>query len=142
VSIYAVYGCKLPANVNDLRRLAVSKVKEGILGIKLKDQSFNNHHRAYSSFLREFENGQHIMDKDWILLEAMARAIFRPIILLSSLPEHENKKVGKEDELSITLPLTGGSGSARVWGHVKFLFIVQGRKFYSFSLKAPVSSES
>jgi hypothetical protein len=52
LSIYAVYGCKLPTDVNDLRKLAV-------------------------------------------------------------------KKVGKEDELSITLPLTDGSGPARVWGHVK-----------------------
>jgi hypothetical protein len=29
------------------------------------------------------------------------------------------KKIGKGDELPITLSLTGGSGPARVWGHVK-----------------------
>ena len=40
MSIYAIYGCKLPDSVNDLRKLAMNEIKKGILGIKLKDQSF------------------------------------------------------------------------------------------------------
>ena len=59
MSIYAVYGCKLPDSVNDLRKLAMNEIKKGILGIKLKDQSFNNHHGNYRTFLQDFESGVH-----------------------------------------------------------------------------------
>ena len=49
-----------------------AEIKKGILGIKLKDQSFNNHHGNYRTFLQEFEAGMHNIDKDWLLVEALA----------------------------------------------------------------------
>ena len=44
ISILALYNCKLPKSTYELRKLAVSELKNGILAIKLKDQSFNNDH--------------------------------------------------------------------------------------------------
>jgi hypothetical protein len=45
------------------------------------------------------------MDKDWILLEALAMATFRPIIILSSLPEHRDKKIIKYNHESVKPPI-------------------------------------
>jgi hypothetical protein len=80
ISIYAVYNCKIPDSINELRKLIVKEVKKGILGIKLKDQSFDNHYDSYRNFLSEFENGQHNIDKDFILAEALALATHRCLI--------------------------------------------------------------
>jgi hypothetical protein len=138
LSIYAIYGCKLPTDVNDLRKLAVKKVKEGILGIKLKEQSFDNNHVAYQKFLHEYENGQHIMDKDWILLEALALATFRPIIILSSLPEHRDKKVIIYNHESVIPPII--LGTYRVEGQLIFTpyFYNKNLEFCIDSLKGKV----
>ena len=108
VSIYAVYGCKMPSHLNELRQLTVKEVKKGILGIKLKDQIFNNYHAKYREFLNEFEAGQHSLDKDWILAEALARAIHRPLIFLSSLPEHKGNEIIKFNPESTKPPLIFG----------------------------------
>ena len=44
--------------------------------------------------------------------------------------------IGKGDELPITQSITGGSGSARIWGHNKSIYSA------GEILKAPVSNES
>ena len=38
---------------------------------------------------------------------------------LTELRLVQNERVPKGDELPIMVPLTGDSGSARIWGHVK-----------------------
>jgi hypothetical protein len=38
-------------------------VKKEILGIKLKEQSFDNRHSEYRQFLNEFDSGLHNMVK-------------------------------------------------------------------------------
>ena len=108
LSIYAVYECNLPDSVYDLRKLAVNEIKKGILGIKLKDQSFNNHHNNYRTFLQEFESGMHNIDKDWLLVEALAKATFRCMIFLSSLNEHHEKPIFKYNSESTKPPLIFG----------------------------------
>jgi hypothetical protein len=108
LSIYAIYRCKMPESVNELRQLAVKEIKKGILGIKLKDQSFNNRHGDYKTFLNEFEGGQHNIDKDWLLVEALAKATYRCFIILSSLQEHSNKPIFKYNTESNKPPLIFG----------------------------------
>ena len=47
----------MPSHLNELRQLTVKEIKKEILGIKLKDQIFNNYHAKYREFLNEFEAG-------------------------------------------------------------------------------------
>jgi Reverse transcriptase (RNA-dependent DNA polymerase)/RNase H-like domain found in reverse transcriptase/Integrase zinc binding domain len=108
ISIYTIYGCKLPSSTLELRSLAVKEIKKGILGIKLKDQSFNNNHMNYRQFLQEFENGLHNIDKDWLLVEALAKATYRCMIFLSNLEEHQSKPVFKFNHESTKPPLIFG----------------------------------
>jgi dUTPase len=108
VSVCVLYGCKTPDTTNELRKLTVKEIKKGILGIKLKDQSFNNYHGKYRQFLNEFENGQHNVDKDWILVEALAKATHRCLIFLSTLKQHENQKVLKYNTESTKPPIIFG----------------------------------
>ena len=108
ISIYAVYNCKLPDSTLILRKMAVSIVKEGILGIKMKDKQFNNNGFAYRTFLDEFSKGQHNIDPNWYLVEALAKATFRCFIFLSSLVEHKDKPIFKINHESTKPPLIFG----------------------------------
>jgi hypothetical protein len=87
-SIYALYNCKIPNSINEVRVEIVKEVKKNILGIKLKDQSFNNEHRYYREYLTDFEEGKANVDKDWIMIEALAKITHRCIIILSTLEKH------------------------------------------------------
>ncbi len=107
-SIYAIYGCKIPDSIKEIRLQVTKEIKKGILGIKLKDQSFNNNHAAYRQFLYEFENGLHSMDKDWLIAEALAKITHRCLIFLSTLPEHTNKNILKFNPESAKPPLIFG----------------------------------
>jgi Reverse transcriptase (RNA-dependent DNA polymerase) len=93
ISIYILYGCKLPNSINEIRKEMTKEVKKGILGIKLKDESYNNQHAAYRQYLHEFDNGLQNVDKNWYLIEALAKITHRCVILLSTLKEHEIKGV-------------------------------------------------
>jgi dUTPase len=108
LSIYAVYGCKMPESINELRSLTVKEAKKGILGIKIKDQSFNNYHGKYRQYLDEFETGKHNLDKDWLMAEALAKATHRCIIFISTLPEHKNNPIIKFNVESTKPPLILG----------------------------------
>ena len=70
-------------SINELRSLTVKEVKKGILGRKLKDQSFNNYHGKYRQYLDEFATGKHNLDKDWLMAEALAKATHRCITVYS-----------------------------------------------------------
>jgi hypothetical protein len=73
--------------------MAVKEVRKGgILGIRLKDQSFNNNHTEYRQFLDEYEKGQHFPDKDLILIQALAKTLHRCFIFISSLEQHKEQK--------------------------------------------------
>jgi len=82
ISQMVLYNCKIPTSTNELRKLATTEIKKGILGIKLKDQSFNNMHQNYRTYLQEFENGTHQVDKDLLLVDALARGLHRCIIII------------------------------------------------------------
>ena len=56
ISQMVLYNYKIPTSVNELRKLATTELKKGILAIKLKDSIFNNVHSDYRTYLQEFEN--------------------------------------------------------------------------------------
>jgi hypothetical protein len=78
--------------------MVVQELKKGILGIRLKDQIFDNNHTEYRKFLEEYRRGLHFPDKDFIIIRALAQALHRCIILLSSLEEHREQPCIKISE--------------------------------------------
>jgi hypothetical protein len=109
ISVIAVYGCKIPESTSELRKLATKETKRGILGIKLKDQSFDNIHMKYRTYLQEFEDGKHNVDKDWILIEALAKATYRCIIIISTLSKHKDRPIIKYNPESTKPPIIMGA---------------------------------
>ncbi len=95
ISLNTVYGCKIPENTCELRKLAVKQIKKGILGIKMKDAQFNNHHGSYRQYLEEYELGHHGMDDQFLFAQALASATHRPYIFISTLAEHEENPIFK-----------------------------------------------
>jgi len=94
-SILAVYNCKPITSTIELRKLAVKEIKKGILGLKLRNFVFNNNYHKYKSYLDEFIKGQHNVDRNFYLVEGLAKALYRPIIIISNLPEHKESPIIK-----------------------------------------------
>jgi hypothetical protein len=94
-SILAVYGCKPHNSTIELRKLAVKELKKDVGALKLRDFAFNNNYNDYKKYLDEFIQGQHNVDRNLYLVEALAKALMRPIIILSRLPEHKENSIIK-----------------------------------------------
>jgi hypothetical protein len=92
LSTLAFYNCTLPT-IADLRRLAMKKLKSGILNNKLKDFTFNLDYQAYHEFLEKFGKGEVGMDPELFLADALASAIHRPMIFVSSLKRHAQRPI-------------------------------------------------
>ena len=107
-SILAIYNCKQVQSTKDLRVLAVKELKKGILALKMRDFLFDNNYGNYRQFLDEFQNGQHNVDKNFYLIEALAVGLYRPIILLSTLREHQDNPIIKFNHNSNRPPLIYG----------------------------------
>ena len=108
ISLLVLYNCKIPTSTLELRKLATTELKKGILAIKLKDQSFNNNHSSYKVFLQEFESGKHQIDKDFLLVQALAKALHRCLIFISSLEEDHIQPLFKYNHESTKPPLIFG----------------------------------
>jgi hypothetical protein len=79
-SILAVHNCKPIQKTTDLRELAVKELKKGVLALKLRDFTFDNNYARYREYLEEFKKGKHSIDENFFLIEALALALYRPII--------------------------------------------------------------
>jgi hypothetical protein len=108
ISLMVLYNCKVPSSTIELRKLAVTELKKGILAIKLKDLSFNNVHHMYKNFLSEFEEGLHQVDQNLLLVQALAQALHRCFIIVSTLKQHQDRRVFKFNQESIKPPLILG----------------------------------
>ncbi len=108
ISLMVLYNCKIPASVQELRKLATTELKKGILAIKLKDQSFNNNHANYKTFLQEFDAGKHQLDKDLLLAQALAKGLHRCFIFISSLENDASQPIFKFNAESTKPPLIFG----------------------------------
>ena len=76
-------------------KIAVKQLKKGVLANKLKDFSFNLNYNAYNKFLNDFLKGKVSMDPDLLLVQALAEHLFRPIVIISTLPRHDSNKILK-----------------------------------------------
>jgi len=140
LSILAIYGCASKADFTpqDLRKLAVKKVKEGILGNKLLDFVFNLNKDEYHTFIKEFINGNTGLDSEYILADALAIQLSRPMILISSLKKHQNNPVIKFNSQTDKPPLVYGIYERN--GHEIFLPFFHNRdvEFKIDSLKGKI----
>ena len=117
-SILAVYNCKQVNSTLELRELAVKELKKGILALKMRDFLFDNNFGRYKQFIEEFKQGQHEVDKNFYIVEALAIGLYRPIFVLSSLREHADNPILKFNHNSNRPPLIFG------------LYEVEGRRIY------------
>jgi hypothetical protein len=108
ISLMVLYNCKIPSSTLELRKLATQELKKGILSIKLKDQSFNNNHSIYRKYLDEFDQGQHQVDKDLLLVHALAKAIHRCIVIIYDKAPDGSQKIIKFNYESTKPPLIFG----------------------------------
>jgi len=108
ISILAIYNCTLPASTLELRQKALQKLKSGILKTKLRDFTFNLNFHEYSQFLEDFAKGKVGMDPDLYLAEALAQALYRPMIFISTLPRHSDRKIFTFNHNSDKPPLIYG----------------------------------
>jgi len=108
ISILAIYHCNLPASTIEYRKLAVKKLKSGILNNKLKDFTFNLNYNDYKTFLDEFIRGTVPLDPEYYLAEALALALGRPMIFISSLDRHRHRPVFHFNHNSDKPPLIYG----------------------------------
>jgi hypothetical protein len=92
LSIFALYNCKL-IEIKELKLQITKEIKKGILGIKMKDQIFNNDQRKYREYLIDFENDRAAPDPQFIIIEALAKVLHRPVILLMGNRIHITKTI-------------------------------------------------
>ena len=110
LSILAVYGCQVKATLTPetLRKNAIKKAREGILDNKLKDFIFKLNRDDYKNFVTDFLNGKVGLDSEYILAEAVALHLSRPMIIISSLKRHKNSAIIKFNMQSEKPPLIYG----------------------------------
>jgi hypothetical protein len=108
ISLHVLYNCKVPSSTQELRRMAVTELKRGILAIKLRDLCFDNDFRAYKTYLQEFGEGKHHVDKELLLARAMANALHRPFIFIDSLKGDNESAIYKFNAESTKPPFIFG----------------------------------
>ena len=96
ISVLTVYNCTPPESTLALRAMAVKKLKSancGIRNTKLRDFVFKMNFDKHKEYLQNFLRGTVGVDPEFLLVEAMAIALMRPIIVISSLKRHKAKPV-------------------------------------------------
>jgi hypothetical protein len=73
--------------------MVVKKLKSTVLNAKLKDFCFNLNYNQYKNFLEDFLSGKANIDLNFYLAEALAQALYRPIIIISALERHRGNNV-------------------------------------------------
>jgi len=113
--------------------MTVKELKRGEGALKMCSFVFNNNYNRYKQFLEEFSQGEHNIDKNFYLVEALASALQRPIILLSTLPEHkENPIIKYNNNIEHKPPLI--FGVQKIEGHLVFFCHFNFNKNVTFCL--------
>ena len=105
ISILAIYGCSLLPTPQQLRAIALKKLKSGILKNKLRDFTFNLDFYKYTKFLDDFAYGKVGLDPEFYLAESLAYGLFRPMIFISTLSRHNKYKIFEYNHTSNKPPL-------------------------------------
>ena len=91
IALLFVSGCTLHT-VKELRKMAIKSVRGSRLSYRLRDFIFNLRSREYNQYLEDFLHNQEQPDKDYIMIEALAHAMYRPIVIISTLKRHKERK--------------------------------------------------
>jgi len=108
ISIFILYGCKVPNSTLELRKMAMKNLRKGILNNKLKDFVFKLNYENYSQFVTDFLEGKVGMDPELLLAESLAQAMHRPMVIISSLKKHNGCKIFQFNWESDKPPLVYG----------------------------------
>ncbi len=77
----------------ELREQSVKKLKQGILSKQMLDFTFKMSYNDFNAFLTDFKLGKVGPDPNMYLIHSLALCLYRPIIVISSLERHKDKKV-------------------------------------------------
>ena len=110
LSTLAIYGCSSKAKLTtlELRKLAVTKAREGVLDNKLRDFIFDLNRDSYNQFIKDFLAGLVGLDSEYILADALSKQLSRPMILISSLKRHKHNPIIKFNSQADRPPLVYG----------------------------------
>ena len=108
ISILALYNCQILDSIRQYRQLAVKRLRTGVLNLKIKDFTFNLNYKDYQDYINAFLAGTAGMDPELYLAEALAIALYRPMILISTLKRHQNKPIFSFNKDSDKPPLIYG----------------------------------
>ena len=93
LSTLAIYNCNPPGSILELREQSVKKLKQGILSKQMLDFTFKMSYNEFNAFLTDFKLGKVGPDPNMYLIHSLALCLYRPIIVISSLERHKDKKV-------------------------------------------------
>ena len=93
LSVLAVYNCKPPGSILELRENAVKRLKSGILVRQLLDFTFHMNYDMLTEFLAKFKSGLVEHDPNLYLVHALALNLYRPIIVISTLDRHQGENI-------------------------------------------------
>jgi hypothetical protein len=108
ISILALYSCQLLESTLQYRKLAVKRLRTGVLNLKIKDFTFNMNYQNYQEYINAFLEGKVGLDPELYLAEALALALYRPMIFISTHPRHKDKPIFSFNKDSDKPPLIYG----------------------------------
>lgn len=92
-SIQYAYRCTvIPIEI--LREKTVKQINKSIIRLKLKDFEFKNDAIKTKQYLENFKTNAPV-DSNFLTIEALSYALFRPVVVISSLPEHSDQPIFK-----------------------------------------------
>ena len=91
-NILAAYRCK-EWDVLELRKACIKIIKSSELSLNISTFVFNNNRLDYKNFIEQLSQKGGMVDRKFYVFEAMIRALTRPGILISNLPEHSDQKI-------------------------------------------------
>ena len=94
-SIQYIYQCSF-LTIPHLRKITIERATDSlIIKQKILQNQFNNNLNDYKVFTTDFLNNQGLLDNDLELLKALAMALYRTIIVVSSLDVHSKNPIIK-----------------------------------------------
>ena len=108
LSVLALYSGGLKETIESLRLKAVKSLKSSILNAQLKDFTFNLNYNDYDEFFTDFKAGNAGLDENFYLAKALAVALQRPLIIISTLKRHNYKEIFHFNETSARPPIILG----------------------------------
>ena len=92
-SIQYAYRC-IVVPIKTLRERTVKQINKSIIRLKLKDFEFKNDNLKTKQYLEDLKINAPI-DSQFLAIESFSYALYRPVVVISSLPEHSKQPIFK-----------------------------------------------